>query len=143
MALSLGTLFVKLNADPSQLTRGLSEAATKIEQFGNRLKQTSEKLTQLGVAMSAAGVGAVAVAAQFDSGVKSSLDELKSTTAAISVEIGRSFIPLLCCAIQASSFVPFSILRRGLQHFLVQLLLYFWGSFGGSWGVSRPGAASV
>lgn len=95
MALSLGTLFVKLNADPSQLTQGLSQAATKIEQFGNRLKQTSEKLTQLGVAMSAAGVGAVAVAAQFDSGVKSSLDELKSTTAAISVEIGRSFIPAM------------------------------------------------
>ena len=95
MALSLGTLFVKLNADPSQLTQGLNQAATKIEQFGNRLKNTSEKLTQLGMAMSAAGVGAVAVAAQFDKGVKTSLDELKATSAAISVELGRAFIPAM------------------------------------------------
>lgn len=95
MALSLGTLFVKLNADPSQLVKGLDQTASKIEQFGNRLKNTSEKLTQLGMAMSAAGVGAVAVAAQFDSGVKASLDELKATSAAISVELGRAFIPAM------------------------------------------------
>lgn len=95
MALSLGTLFVKLNADPSQLTKGLADASTKIEAFGNRLKQTSEKMTQLGMAMSAAGIGAVAVAAQFDAGVKASLDELKATTSAISVDIGRAFIPAM------------------------------------------------
>lgn len=95
MALSLGTLFVKLNADPSALVNGLNSAATKIDQFGQRLNQTSEKLTKLGMALSTVGIAAVATAAQFDDKIKRAVDELKNTFQTISVEIGSAFMPAM------------------------------------------------
>ena len=49
MALSLGTLFVKLSADPSQLTKGMNDAADKVAKFGNKMNEVAGKLGDLGL----------------------------------------------------------------------------------------------
>ena len=95
MALSLGTLFVKLNADPSQLTKGMNEAADKVAKFGNKLNEISGKLGAVGVSLTAIGAGAIRLASQFDSQVKTATDELGNSFNAVSVEIARALLPTI------------------------------------------------
>ena len=55
MALSLGSLFVKLSADPSELVKGMDSAADKVAKFGNKMNEISGKLGALGVSLAAIG----------------------------------------------------------------------------------------
>jgi hypothetical protein len=95
MALSLGTLFVKLNADPSQLSKGMNEAADKVAKFGNKVNEISGKLGGLGVSLTALGAGALRLAGQFDANVKRATDDLSNSFNSIMVEIGRALIPVV------------------------------------------------
>lgn len=95
MALSLGTLFVKLSADPTALARGLETAGAKIQQFGQGVKQTSENLSRLGMTMAGIGIASTALASKFDAGVKAATDDLGNSLANIAVEISRSMLPAL------------------------------------------------
>jgi hypothetical protein len=95
MAMSLGTLFVKLNADPSQLVKGMNDAADKVAKFGNKMNEVAGKLGAIGVSMTAIGAGAIRLASQFDSQVKTATDELGNSFNAIAVEIGRALVPAI------------------------------------------------
>lgn len=95
MALSLGTLFVKLNADPSSLSKGLAEAGDKIAKFGNKLNEIGGKLGGLGLSLTAIGAAALRTAGQFDGQVKAATDGLGNAFSAVSVEIGRALIPVV------------------------------------------------
>lgn len=105
MALSLGTLFVKLSADPSQLTKGMGEAADKVAKFGNKMNEVAGKLGAVGVSLTAIGAGALRLAGQFDSQVKGATDELGNAFAHISVEIGRALLPVVQALTQAFAIV--------------------------------------
>jgi hypothetical protein len=105
MALSLGTLFVKLNADPSQLTKGMNEAAEKVAKFGNKMNEVAGKLGAVGVSLTAIGAGAIRLASQFDSQVKTATDELGNSFNAIAVEIGRALVPTIQALSQALTVV--------------------------------------
>lgn len=105
MALSLGTLFVKLNADPSQLTKGMNEAADKVAKFGNKMNEISGKLGAVGVSLTALGAGALRLAGQFDANVKRATDDLGNSFNSIMVEIGRALIPVVQALSQALAVV--------------------------------------
>lgn len=93
MALSLGTLFVKLSADPSQLTKGMNEAADKVAKFGNKMNEISGKLGAVGVSLTALGAGALRLAGQFDANVKRATDDLANSFNHIMVEIAQALLP--------------------------------------------------
>lgn len=95
MALNLGTLFVKLSADPAGLSKGMNEAAEKVAKFGNKVNEISGKLGGLGVSLTALGAGALRLASQFDSNVKRATDDLSNSFNSIMVEIGRALIPVV------------------------------------------------
>jgi len=101
MALSLGSLFVKLSADPSELVKGMDSAADKVAKFGNKLNEISGKLGALGVSLAAIGAGAIRLASQFDSQVKGATDNLSNSFAAVSVEVGRALLPVINLLTQA------------------------------------------
>lgn len=101
MALSLGSLFVKLSADPSELVKGMDSAADKVAKFGNKMNEISGKLGALGVSLAAIGAGAIRLASQFDSQVKGATDNLSNSFAAVSVEVGRALLPVINLLAQA------------------------------------------
>lgn len=113
MALSLGTLFVKLSADPSQLTKGMNDAADKVAKFGNKMNEVAGKLGALGVSMTALGAGALRLAGQFDSQVKAATDGLGNAFAHISVEIGRALLPVVQAL--TAAFSSFAAYLKGLS----------------------------
>jgi hypothetical protein len=113
MALSLGTLFVKLSADPSQLTKGMNDAADKVAKFGNKMNEVAGKLGALGVSMTALGAGALRLAGQFDSQVKAATDGLGNAFAHISVEIGKALLPVVQAL--TAAFSAFAAYLRGLS----------------------------
>lgn len=95
MALSLGSLFVKLNADSTNLNKGLEGAGQKIAQFGKKVESVTSKLGGIGLAMSAFGANAVRIGAQLDSGVGTAVAQVQGAFNALNTEIARALLPVI------------------------------------------------
>lgn len=93
MALSLGNLFVKLSADTTGLTRGMTQGVQQLEKFGRKASELAGKVGMLSVAMTATGGVMVREAAKYDASVKRAVDGLGNAYKHVAVEIGRALLP--------------------------------------------------
>lgn len=95
MALSLGSLFVKLNADTSGLTQGLEGAGQKIAQFGQKVEGITSKFGAIGVAMAAFGANAVRIGAQLDAGVGTAVTQMQTAFNDLNTQIAQALLPVI------------------------------------------------
>lgn len=111
MALSLGTLFVKLSADPSELQAKLEASAAKVKKFADGFDKAAKEVGKVGLALTAIGAASIRTAAQFDSGVKKATDDLSNTYNNLAVEIGRMLIPAIQ-AINKGLTIVFNVIKN-------------------------------
>lgn len=111
MALSLGTLFVKLSADPSELQAKLEASAAKVKKFADGFDKAAKEVGKVGLALTALGGASIRTAAQFDSGVKKATDDLSNTYNNLAVEIGRMLIPAIE-AINKGLTIVFNVIKN-------------------------------
>lgn len=111
MALSLGTLFVKLSADPSELMGKLEASANKVKAFAQGFDKAAKEVGKVGLALTAIGAASIRTAAQFDSGVKKATDDLSNTYNNLATEIGRMLIPAIQ-AINKGLTIVFNVVKN-------------------------------
>lgn len=95
MALNVGTLSVTLGADTSAFLRNLDSAVKAFDRTAKQLADVGGKFANVAGAMSAVGLGALALAAQVDGPAKRSLDELSKSTQLLAVQVADTLRPAL------------------------------------------------
>ena len=93
MALSLGSLYVSLNADASGLVKDFSKATKAVEKFAKDVKRGATELASVGTALTAVGGAALALASTVDGQTKRAMDGLKASGTALAVEVSRTLLP--------------------------------------------------
>lgn len=95
MALTLGRLVVKLEADAGGLFSGLAGAAQAVEKFAKRAKEMSGNLSASAGAITAAAAAATALAATVDLKTSRSVDALRRDTALFAVQVADVVAPAM------------------------------------------------
>lgn len=91
--MSLGTLTATVDAETKGFVTGMASAAAKMESFAREVKKLGRDIAQAGLGILAFAGASLKMAAEVDSGVKASLDDLKDSVLTLAVQIARSIAP--------------------------------------------------
>jgi hypothetical protein len=101
MGLSLGTLFVTLDATATGFTKAMSEGSEKLELFAKHAKKAAREVGEVGTVISALATGALAVAAKHSSGASEQLTQLERASTALALSAASALAPAFTAATRA------------------------------------------
>lgn len=95
MALTLGKLTVKLEADAGGLLSGLAGAAKAVEKFAKQTKEAAANIAGSAGALTALGTAAVAMASTVDLRARNAVDRLRASAALFAVQVADLLLPAM------------------------------------------------
>lgn len=93
MALKLGSLYVSLGADVSNLVQGVGDALKAVEGFTREVKKATNDMAQFTAAVTGIGAAALHLASSVDGPTKQAMDGLTRSTQLLAVEVADTLLP--------------------------------------------------